>query len=185
MIFPSAGHNSQSNNIKRDPGAVNAKGIREGDLTIEFRDLVKRELDLLGCKYISDTEEENLAMYLKRINTGAGSVVVEYHFDSSVNPTATGCSVLIEAEADRLDTVFAKELAETTASIMGIKNRGVLTEAQSHRGRLGLMREDGLICLVELCFISNDSDLAKYNFHKVALAKAHARIIQRFENMIA
>lgn len=185
MIFISAGHNAKSKTIKQDPGAVNAAGVKEGDLTIEFRDLVKRELDLLGVKYISDSEEENLAMYLKRINTGTGSVVVEYHFDSSVNPAATGCSALIEAEADRLDTVFAKEMAETTASLMGINNRGVLTEAQSHRGRLGLMREDGLICLVELCFISNKEDLAKYHFHKVALAKAHARIIQRFENMIA
>jgi N-acetylmuramoyl-L-alanine amidase len=184
MLFLSAGHNSKSTTIKKDPGAVNKQGIKEGDLTIEFRDLVKRELDLLGVKYISDTEEENLSMYLNRVNTGSASVVVEYHFDANEKPEPTGCTGLIEAEADRLDRAFAKELTDSTASIFGIKNRGVKTEAESHRGRLGLMREDGIICLVELCFISNPDDLSRYNLKKKELAKAHALIIQKYELMI-
>ena len=40
MIFISDGHNSQSKTIKQDPGAINSKNIKEGDLTIEFIDLV-------------------------------------------------------------------------------------------------------------------------------------------------
>lgn len=182
--FISAGHNSKSVTIKKDPGAVNKQGIKEGDLTIEFRDLVLRELDLLGIKYISDTDEENLAAYLNRIQTGTGSVVVEYHFDANDKPEPTGCTGLVEGEADRLDKAFAKELTDSTASIFGIKNRGVISEAESHRGRLGLMREDGIICLVELCFISNPDDLARYNLKKRELAKAHALIIQKYEAMI-
>lgn len=184
MVFISAGHNSKSKTIKTDPGAVNKDGVKEGDLTIEFRDLVKHELDLLGVKYTSDTEEENLAMYLSRIQTGSASVVVEYHFDASDNASATGCTGLIEAEADRLDIAFAKELNDTVASILGIKNRGVISEAESHRGRLGLMREDGLICLEEICFITNPDDLARYHLNKVPLAKAHAAIIKKYELMI-
>lgn len=182
--FISAGHNSKSITIKKDPGAVNKQGVKEGDLTIEFRDLVLRELDLLGVKYITDTNEESLAMYLSRIQTGTGSVVVEYHFDSAESDKATGSTGLIEGEADRLDRAFAKELTDNTASILGIKNRGVISEAESHRGRLGLMREDGLICLVEICFISNPDDLARYNLKKKELAKAHALIIHRYEHMI-
>ncbi len=184
MIYASAGHNSKSRTIKQDPGAVNKQGIKEGDLTIEFRDLVKHELDLLGMKYISDTEEENLSMYLSRVQTGNASVVVEYHFDSAASSTATGCTGLIEGEADRLDRAFAKELNDSTASILGIKNRGVISETESHRGRLGLMREDGIICLVELCFISNPDDLSRYNTKKKELAKAHALIIKKYEELI-
>jgi hypothetical protein len=53
--------------------------LTKGDLTIEFRDLVCQELDLLNAKYIKDLDEESLSMYLNRIKTGSGSVVVEYH----------------------------------------------------------------------------------------------------------
>lgn len=184
MIFISAGHNSKSKTIKQDPGAVNKQGIKEGDLTIEFRDLVKHELGLLGAKFISDTEEENLSMYLSRIQSGNGSVVVEYHFDSAASDQATGTTGLIEAEADRLDRAFAKELTDITACTLGIRNRGVISEADSHRGRLGLMREDGVICLVELGFISNPDDLQRFHLKKKELAKLHAAIIVKYEAMI-
>lgn len=184
MIFLSAGHNSQSKTIKKDPGAVNKQGIKEGDLTIEFRNLVSKELDAMNVKYITDYEEESLAMYLNRIQTGNGSVVVEYHFDSAASEQATGTTGLIEGEADRLDRAFAKELTDATSCLLGIKNRGVLSETESHRGRLGLMREEGIICLVELCFISNPQDLAAYHAKKTELAKIHASIIMKYENMI-
>lgn len=185
MIYVSAGHNAQSKNIKQDPGAVNKHGIKEGDLTIEFRNLLTGELDILGVKYGTDSDEESLAMYLARIQTGTGSVVLEVHFDASDNAAATGCTGLIEGEADRLDKAFAKELTDANASILGIKNRGVISETESHRGRLGLMREEGIICLQELCFISNDDDLARYHIKKKELAKAFALILQKYEAMLS
>jgi N-acetylmuramoyl-L-alanine amidase len=184
MIFPSAGHNSKSKNIKQDPGAVNKQGVKEGDLTIEFRNLVLAELKKTNTPFISDSDEESLAMYLNRIKTGSGSVIVEYHFDASVSEAATGTTGLIEAEADRLDKAFAKELTDTTSQILGIKNRGVISETQSHRGRLGLMREEGIICLVELGFISNPNDLCAYHANKHILAKAHSDILRRYETFL-
>jgi N-acetylmuramoyl-L-alanine amidase len=184
MIFLSAGHNAQSKTIKQDAGAVNKHGVKEGDLTIEFRELVERELDKLGCAYITDLEEESLAMYLGRIKTGSGSVVLEFHFDASSSALSTGCTSIIEMEADRLDKAFAKDLADTTSSILGIKNRGTIGENDSHRGRLGLMREEGIICLLELCFITNDGDLCAYHAGKIKLAKAIAAIVKQYEAMI-
>ncbi|WP_346236767.1 N-acetylmuramoyl-L-alanine amidase [Niabella insulamsoli] len=183
MIFISAGHNSKSKKVKRDPGAV-ANGYKEGDLAIEFRNLVCKELDALRVPYITDSDEETLAMYLQRIRTGSGSVVIEYHFDAATNSAATGTTGLIEAAADRLDKAFAKELTDTTAAVLGIRNRGVIDEGQSHRGRLGLMREDGIICLLELGFISNRSDLDRYFANKDILARRHAEIIVKYENII-
>jgi N-acetylmuramoyl-L-alanine amidase len=184
MIFLSAGHNSKSNTIKKDPGAVNKEGVKEGDLTIEFRDLVLSELNFLGIKPITDTDEESLGQYLKRIKTGGGSVVIEYHFDAASNPSATGCTALVEAEADRMDKAFAKEIVDSTASILGIRNRGTITEAESHRGRLGLMREEGIICLLELGFITNPNDLQRFHLRKKELAREHARIIKKYEELI-
>lgn len=185
MVYLSAGHHTQAKTIRQDPGAVNKHGVKEGDLTIELRNLIARELDLLGIKYITDSDNESLGQYLKRIGTGTGSVVLELHFDSALSPTATGCTGLIEGEADRLDRAFAKELTDANASILGIRNRGVISETESHRGSLGLMREDGIICLQEICFISNDDDLARYNLKKKELARAFALIIQKYEAMLS
>jgi N-acetylmuramoyl-L-alanine amidase len=183
MIFLSAGHNAQSKSIKADPGAINKHGIKEGDLTIEFRDLVAHELDILGIKYITDLKEESLQMYVDRIQTGNGSVVIEYHFDAAAE-TATGCTTLTEIDADRLDKACAKELSDITASILGIKNRGVKTEADTRHGRLALMKEDGIVVLHEICFITNEDDLTRYNLKKKELAKAHANILSKYEAII-
>jgi N-acetylmuramoyl-L-alanine amidase len=135
--------------------------------------------------YVTDFDEEALPQYLTCIKTGSGSVVIEYHLDAAATLTATGTTGLVEEEADRLDKAFAKELTDSTAATLGIRNRGVISEADSHRGRLGLMREDGVICLIELCFISNKSDLQALFNNMQRLAAQHAQIIARYERLVA
>lgn len=181
MVFISAGHNPKG--IKVDPGAV-GNGFREADLAIEFRDLVIKECLKLSLKVIQDKDDERLGTYLERIKTGSGSVVIEFHFDAATSTSATGTTALIEAEADRLDKAFAKELVELTSKTFGIKNRGVITEKESHRGSLGLMREEGIICLLELCFISNKQDIQLYKANKEKLAFLIARVIKKYEDLI-
>jgi N-acetylmuramoyl-L-alanine amidase len=181
MVFLSAGHNPKG--IKVDPGAV-ANGYKEADLAVEIRDLTIKECLKLGLKVIQDKDDERLGAYLKRIKTGNGSVVLEFHFDASANVSATGTTALIEAEADRLDRAFAKEIADCCANTLGIRNRGVKSEKESHRGSLALMREEGIICLLEVGFITNINDINAYQKNKVALSKKLASIIQKYENMI-
>ncbi|MEO8534259.1 MAG: N-acetylmuramoyl-L-alanine amidase [Flavobacterium sp.] len=179
--FISAGHNPQG--IKVDPGAV-ANGLHEADLTVEFRNLVVAELQERNVTVITDKDDERLADYLKRIQTGNGSVVLEFHFDAAAVSTATGTTSLYGSDADRLDMAFAKELVDTTSKVLGIKNRGALSEKDSHRGSLGLMREQGIVSLLEICFISNPDDIKAYNANKKALAIKIAEIVERYENMI-
>ena len=162
MIFISAGHNNKG--IKTDSGAV-GNGHTEANLTVEFRNLVIAQLKAKRVPYVSDNDDERLAEYLERIKTGNASVVLEFHFDA-------------------LDKAFAKELVDATAFRLGIRNRGVISEAQSHRGRLALMRENGIVCLLELCFISNIRDLTAYHENKLQLAKDISDIIIRYENLI-
>lgn len=181
MIFISAGHNP--NGIKKDPGAV-GNGFHEADLAVEFRNLVVAILRGKKIEVATDKDDERLGTYLERIKTGRGSVVLEFHFDAAASPTATGSTVLIGNDADRLDKAFAKELVEANASILGIKNRGVKTEADSHRGSLGLMREQGTVALLEICFISNKDDLHQYQNNKMSLASKIAEIVERYEKLI-
>jgi len=179
--FISAGHNPKG--IKVDPGAV-ANGLREADLTVEFRNLVVKELLKRNVKVITDKDDERLADYLKRIKTGSGSVVLEFHFDAAVSSSATGTTSLFGSDADRLDKAFAKELVEATSTILGIKNRGSLSEKESHRGSLGLMRKEGIVSLLEICFISNPNDIKAYNLKKNELAVKIAQIVEHYENLI-
>lgn len=179
--FISAGHNPKG--IKKDPGAV-ANGLHEADLTVEFRNMVVTELLQKKVSVITDKDDERLGEYLTRIQTGSGSVVLEFHFDAAVSPSATGTTSLFGADADRLDIAFAKELVETTSQVLGIKNRGALSEKDSHRGSLGLMREKGVVALLEICFISNPADIKAYNAHKKYLAIKIADIVKHYENLI-
>lgn len=182
MIFLSSGHNSQSTTIKQDPGAV-ANGYKEGDLTIEFKNLVAAELTALGAKFITDSEEEALRDYVSRIKTGEGSVVLEYHFDAA-SPAASGTVALVEVDANQHDRNFAKELVDSTALILGIPNRGIRSEADTRHKRLALMTETGIVCLLELGFITNANDIAKYHANKTRLAKAHADLLVKYEAII-
>ena len=75
-------------------------------------------------------------------------------------------------------------MVDTTSSILGIKNRGVISEDQSARGKLGLMREQGIVALLEIGFISNPNDLAAYQKNKYKLAAAIADILIKYEKMI-
>lgn len=180
-LFASAGHNTQG--IKKDPGAV-ANGYTEAELNVAFRDLFVKECKALGMKVIQDLDTETLGQYLARIKTGNGSVIIEFHFDAAADPKVSGTTGLIEAEADRLDRAYAVECTNTVSKITGIPNRGVITEKESHRGSLGLMREEGIICLIELGFITNIDDVKKHIKVRPVLAKELALISRRFEDMI-
>lgn len=181
MVFISAGHNPKG--IKTDPGAI-GNSYRESDVTVEQRNLTMHELDMLGVKYITDKDDETLAQYLKRIKTGNASVVLEYHFDSASNKRASGSTAIISGDSDRLDRAFAKEIVDLTSKLLDIPNRGVISEKDSHRGKLGLMREEGIVSLLEICFISNELDMQKWQLKKKELASGIARIIKKYEEML-
>jgi N-acetylmuramoyl-L-alanine amidase len=174
--FISAGHHL------RDSGALGS-GTQENLETIKFRDLVVTICKAKGLKVITDNDNETLSQYLNRIQTGDGSVVLEFHFDAS-NGKASGCTAIVGVDADKNDKAFGQELADGCSQILGIPNRGVVSEAESHRGRLGLMRESGIVCLLEICFIDNGNDMAKYNANKQTLASFVANIVEKYENLI-
>lgn len=174
--FVSAGHHL------KDSGALGS-GTQENLEAISFRDMVVSICRAKGMRVITDSDNETLPQYLSRIQTGEGSVVVEFHFDA-FDGKVSGSTVLVGQDADANDKAFGAEIAHACSSIIGIPNRGVRSEAQSHRGRLGLMREKGIVCLVELCFIDNPSDMQKYNAVKIQLANRVADIMEKYENLI-
>ena len=79
---------------------------------------------------------------------------------------------------------MAGKLAKCMSDTLGIPLRGnikdtlgVKTEAMSARGTLGWMRLNGQNILLEVCFISNKSDMEKYQANKSILAFKIAKIL--------
>lgn len=180
MIFISSGHNTEG---QRDPGAVSKYGV-EAELAQDFKEMVIPILAAMGYSVVTDRNNEKLADYLRRIKPGNASVVIEFHFDAALDPNATGTTVLIGDDSDRLDRLFADELSKAISETLNIRNRGVKTEKNSPRGRLGLMREAGTVALVEICFITNPNDMKKYHSKKLELAAKIAKIIKKYEDLV-
>jgi|SRR5688572_28054726 len=184
MKFISAGHN-QKPGPNYDPGAVSGNRI-EAIETARIRNRVIQILEQKGIKdFARDMDGESLNQYLKRIKPGNASVVGEFHFNASSDSRATGVEVLVGADADRLDKACAKDFCDETADILGLKNRGVKSEADSHRGKLGLMREQGIVFLVEVCFISNPSDMKAYDEQFENLCQLYAALFQKWDLVVA
>lgn len=180
MIFISAGHHYDENGA--DPGAV-GNGYKEADLTIEFRDLVCKQLDLLGAKYITDKETETLVEYITRIKPGSGSVLCEFHFNAGP-ATANGIEVIVKDNAAKPSYDLANEICNAGVEIIGLNNRGVKEEKHTARKRIGILRTPaGVSVLPELCFISNAKDLEKWNKGKHAYAVIVAQILKRYDDM--
>lgn len=183
MLFLSAGH------YKKDPGAV-ANGAQENNLTIELRNLIVIELQklgkVIGKDFKIDNDDWDLKTYLANIQTGDGSVVFEVHFDAA-STSATGTTMIIPArewtKEFLIEQQFGKEIVDVCATVLGIKNRGVIDETESHRGKLGLMREKGINGLLEVCFISNSNDLKAFNQYKQVLASKIAPILIKYDSL--
>jgi N-acetylmuramoyl-L-alanine amidase len=169
MIFLFAGHSLN------DPGAPGIDGVSEAELTMEFRNLILKELP--SEQVIMDEDEYSLKQLIEKIHPGSGSVLLDCHFNSA-GKTASGTEVIVADKANKDSRQFAAELVFTTTAILGIPNRGVKSEKETHRGRLGILHTPaGIAALSEIAFISNSADLERYHTNKQELARAYARIL--------
>ena len=184
-VFISAGH---SNTRGRDRGA-SGNGYVEGDLTVEYRNLLTAELNKLGIKPIVDADNSILAetiRFFKNLTTST-CIVIDIHWNAAADPSATGTETLIPAQNTEFERTLAKAMSDDKARTLGIPLRGnhaglrgVKTELNSHHGRLGWMRLTGENILLEMGFISNPNDMSKYQANKHLLAATHARTISKF-----
>lgn len=165
QIFISAGHDD------KDPGAV-ANGTTEAAVVRDFRDLVSFYLDKAGVSHITDGQRGvNIPLRESVKLIHKGGVSVEFHLNSSEDSTATG----VETLSSPAHTELGKKLCEAVSSRLGIRNRGAKPENSGQHSRLAFVQGGGLI--LELFFLSNKSDLDKYNAVKWLLAKDISNIL--------
>ncbi len=160
-----------------DPGA-SGNGYIERDLAIESRNLLVAELQKMSVKYIVDPDSNALKgslLYFKKF-FNADSVNIDIHWNAG-SAAATGTEVLISTKAGPFEKQLATKITTAIATILGIKNRGLKTELDSARGYLGWLHQPGAVFIIEMCFISNKTDMDKYQGKKHELSKALSTIL--------
>ena len=75
---------------------------------------------------------------------------------------------------------IAGNLSDVISDTLGLKNRGVKTEIESHHGKLGWMRLNCENVLIEVCFITNTHDIKNYQTYKSILSENIASQLSKF-----
>jgi N-acetylmuramoyl-L-alanine amidase len=157
-----------------DPGAV-YDGMAERDLMTELRDIVASKLRAMGHAVRTDGDPRaNLPLPFALTLVAGSEAAIELHTNAATNPAATGVEV-ISLPAQRL---IAQRVARGIAGVLELPLRGAagwIDQSQSARGRLGYVRAGGLV--VEVFFLSNPTDRARYLERKWMVATAIAKAL--------
>lgn len=159
QIIIEAGHHFRPG--KPDPGAV-SDGYSEAELTrhakeriIHYLDLFYPELTVLG-----DNDKDTLGQVISWIKSieGNNSIGYSIHWNAASNDSATGVEAFISDNASAKTKRMAPRAVDVVSKISGLRNRGVKTESQSARGKLGILNTRSPFVLLEFAFINNPSD---------------------------
>ncbi len=170
MLFLVAGHNNN------DPGNV-SRGTKEADLTQEIRDLVAKEMKALGLKFKIDDDELSLGETFRWIkqHSKPKDVVVDLHFNSGL-PTLSGCESIVPLNSSAIEQEVGKTLSNITATELGIPDRGCKDEKHTPPGHAMMSLECESV-LLEVCFMTNPTEIQNYQSKKASLAKALAKAL--------
>ena len=168
-IAITAGHSST------DPGAVNGKRT-EAHIVQDMVKMVSVYLERAGIAFetdIVDGVNQPLATAIKVAKRN--DIAMEFHCNAAASSKATGVEVL----AGEKHKPLAQEVAKAIGSVLDITLRGDngwKSEGSGQHSRLGFISTGGGL-IVELFFISNPSDLAKWDAKKWLVAKAVAEVL--------
>ena len=185
LIGLSAGH---SNMPGRDQGAT-GNGYIEGQLAVEFRELVAFYLKKKGITPLMDGDNtilKDTINFFRKKTSLKKYVLVDFHWNSGP-PSATGTETFVPNNPTRLENELGMAFSKTTSEVLNVPMRGymgVKKELESHHRTLGFFTLKGENALVEICFISNSSNMDSYQENKNELAENYAQILFNAANGI-
>jgi len=161
----------------KDSGAVH-KGHEESQMAIELGESVVNELSKF-VEVLSVPDDLNLRDSIDWVNERATEhdFAFSTHFNSHSNQYVAGTEVYYSNEREKeLAITFAQEVSKAG----GFKNRGPRHDSSTWVGSLGWLRN--LKCdsvLLEVCYLTNNEDMVKYDTQKVTegIVKAIKKII--------
>lgn len=158
---------------ENDSGAV-ANGYKEADLTRELVKIVSKELRKYADVFVYATEKNACKQAKKgslKIPDGV-DYVLEIHFNSAESNKAHGseCYVTSREEGITVEKLIMKELSsyftlrDNDSVFDGVKRENFLV--------INTLKNKGISgALLEVCFISNKTDITVYQANKERIAK--------------
>ena len=171
-VFVGAGHS------RDDAGAVSADGkLREADLTLRIRDLIGCEI--LGAVSTDGYRGENepLRDSIAIAKTCEGPRI-ECHFNAAASSTAQGVEALSLPELKELSQALAQSVAIVTKSPLRGENGWKPQDSGQHSRLAFCLEAKGII--LELAFISNPSEMARYLAGEAQIARNIAGVLKRY-----
>lgn len=168
-ILISAGHSNT------DPGATNGKDT-EAAIVTDMRNMVGIYLKEANVPYVQDgTGTVNLPLKTAGALATTATIAVEFHCNAFSNPSAQG----VEALAGTKDKVLARKLCSAVSKHMNNTIRGNdggwKDQGSGQHSRLFFVQKGGII--LELFFISNPAELARWKQVKWLVAREVARVL--------
>lgn len=164
-MFLSAGHS------QTDPGNIGFNR-HEADIAEEFRNILSFCLDDIKVEHEVDGRGlENKPLKDAMAMARKHRVSMEFHCNGNEGKPGTGVEIFC---ADK-DNKLAAKLCVAISESLGIRNRGVKPQGMSQHSSLGFVRAGGMV--VELFFLNNHEDLAKYDAFKWKCARAVAKVL--------
>ena len=175
MIIITAGHHD------KDSGAISPKWGKEADHTKLFRDTLAFYLRREGVEFWVDNDQWTLGQVIwrgKRVAAQHEKVIaIDWHFNASGSSQANGCEVVVDDYANNETKAIAEKLSWTISNVLKIRNRGVKTERDTYRKKLGYLDTTNVSLVAEIGFISNDGDMEAFNNRYWLLAKAVSELL--------
>ena len=158
IITITAGHNN------KDPGAVNGK-VTEANVVTDMRNIIVKKLRALGHTVRTDGEGDDNKTLSEAVKLISGSVIaIEFHLNAAASKSAGG----VEALSDSKHKNVSQDICLGISKVLGNKTRGNeggwKPENSGQHSRLAFVSNGGII--LEAFFISNDTELNKYNANK-------------------
>ncbi len=167
-VLLSAGHSNT------DPGAVNGQ-YKEAELVTWFRNAVAYYCREAGLDVVTDgsgSTNQPLNQVIKMIKST--NLAVEFHLNAAANKSAKG----IEALAQVHDRKLSQEMCKAIHQVTGFPLRGDngwKPENAGQHSKLAFVSGGGII--LELFFISNETELKYFLANYWLIAKAVAQVI--------
>lgn len=166
MLILIAGHNGNGT-------GASSPHLDEGVETIVLRNLICLNLTRNGfTDYYTDDDRDNLNTVITKLKSKVkkDDILIDIHFNSAIE-TANGTEIFIPTDYSPEEKSLAETLLKTACDTLGTKSRGVKVEGQSQHSKLGMLHLPCITVLLEVCFLTNKSDINKYKENRERLAE--------------
>lgn len=179
-VFLNPGH---APNGHPDPGAVNEEtGLRESDVALAVGKSAASYLNAAGVE-TELLQSDSLEEICKAANTSDADIFVSIHCNAAEAEEANGTETWACAGSYR-GNMLASRIQSQLVNALDTTDRGVKIATPGVNGLYVLTNTDMPAVLVELAFITNPSDEEILAHDQDALARAVARGITDYEQLI-